>query len=262
LEAVAQEAKRGSEERILADGRWLTAAINAGKQYHEQQTAASKALVEDLRAEQQARAEITRATSQADIEIANKSLAAAKDALSAEFQAHEITAAKENEQLKQLAAQKYAMDLQALDNELATLEAGTAEYQRAFEQRRVLAAQYVLDQAALLRLFTEQTKQELSKQTEAYKSAFREIDEAVGTFFRDWASGQKSASQAALSALQEFMTKFISDLAEMALKFAAFELAQEIGWKQIAAGIAGVLRSIARISALDLPAASIFARSA
>jgi hypothetical protein len=198
LRAVAEEAQRGSDARIAADRRWLAAAIAAGAQYHDQARAAEEALTGDLKAQAQQRLQIRQIDAAAAISVSKISLQAERDALDAEVAAGKITASQKVATLEQLAQQEHQLDLRALDDQLATLQQGSAAYERVHDQILVLNARLQAQLNALARQGAVARRREIEKEATAWRGVVREIDSAEAGMVRQVLSGRETLGQGLL----------------------------------------------------------------
>lgn len=238
---ISGDVSKGDVDR-LAGEQQVWARLVAGEQLTgklrlDAQKDLDQATAALNKARSQQTLEINREDLAADIEIAKYKLEAAKANLAEDLAAHRITAARKTDILKQLTAAEYAEDIKQLDAELATLQAGTAAYQKTYDQIRVLRAKLGVDLAQADRQGAEEAKRELETQRQQWKQVFDQIDGAAKTFFNDILEGHKKVGVAAEQAAGKMLATWIEDLAEMGLKFAAFEAATLLGWTKIAAAI-------------------------
>jgi hypothetical protein len=195
---------------------------------------ATAALNRQTQTDQQA---ISRDQAKTEIEIAKLNVSAEKSALDQGVAQYRITAAEKAAILRDLANQEYALDLKAVEDQQKNDQQGTAEFARAENQKRVLAAQLKNDIAAIDRQQVTDSAREAEEQARNWRETYASIGEGVKTFINDSLSGNMTIGSAAEQAASRMLKNWIAALAEMALQFAAFEIATLAGWAKIAAAI-------------------------
>ncbi|HLH50091.1 MAG TPA: hypothetical protein VKV96_12175 [Roseiarcus sp.] len=127
------------------------------------------------------------------------------------MQAHQITAAKKLEILKNLTQAEADLDLKELQDELATLQKGTLEYERAYNQIRLLKAKLVNDLAALDRQAAADAKREASEEVSIWRGVVGEIENAESGLVRNIFSGRQRLSQSILQLGSEMVQKELAN---------------------------------------------------
>lgn len=126
-------------------------------------------------------AAITRSDVQADVAIGKLSIDAKKSQLQEELAAEQVNSGQKLAALRQLTASEFALDEQALENELSTLQQGTAEYERVYNEIRVLKAKLVADLAKLDQQGAADAARAAREEVTARKVATNEILSAEST---------------------------------------------------------------------------------
>jgi hypothetical protein len=199
------ERERDAWTGILGSDR-LTAAqrLEVQKEFNT----ASAALAKALQAEKQA---IARSDADTNIAIARMGIEAEKQALDEKLQLNQVSAGKKLQILKSLTDQEYQLDLKGLQDELALLHQGTAEYERVYNQIRELKAKLNLDLAALDRQAAADAAKQAQQQYNAWKTAVGEIENAESTMIGDILSHRKTFAQSLTSVMQTMVQKEIEN---------------------------------------------------
>ncbi len=186
---------------------------------------------------------IAQSDADADVQIAKISLQEKKAELDAEVAAHRITAQQRLDIEREMTRETYALEIQALQNELSTLQKGTKGYEDVYNKIRVLRAQLNADLAAL-------DRSELDSEASDWKAFYNEISSASGVFFNSLLLHDRTFGQAAAQSIDQILTKWIQALAQMLLQWSAFELATESGWTKLASAIGNPFSSGSGIGGL------------
>jgi hypothetical protein len=173
----------------------LAAADLSAKERLEVEKGYAEAKTALARAQQQEQDQIRRADLEGDLEISRLQIDARKSALEQDLQAHKITSQQKLDELKQLTQQEDQLNLQALEQELAMLKQQPAEYERVYNQIRVLKAKEVADLAALDRQAQIDAQKEARAETQIHKDMAREIMSAEDSLVRGIFSGRQSLTQ-------------------------------------------------------------------
>jgi hypothetical protein len=113
--------------------------------------------------------------------------------------------------LKQFAAQEYALDLQALQDELSTLNDLPVEYNRVYNEIRELKAKEVADLAALDHQAAQGATKAGQDQAKGWKDALGEIENAEGQMVSDLLTRRKSLTQSLMQMSGQLVEKEIAN---------------------------------------------------
>lgn len=199
------EATRDAWQQVLASDK-LTAS-----QRGEVQRSLNQTLSEIARQTAAQDDAIRRSDAAADIAIDRMKVEAAKQTLDEEVAAGKVSAAQKLATLQQLTDAEYQLDLQALNNELATLKNQPAEYERVYNQIRQLKAKLELDLATLGRQGAADAAREAKADATSWKSAVGEIESAESTMVGDLISKRRSLSQSLEQIGLQLLTKEIAN---------------------------------------------------
>jgi hypothetical protein len=147
----------------------------------------------------------------ADIEISRSAIEAKKSIVESEVATTATAVAQKYSLLKQFAAQEYALDLQSLQDELATLSDQPAAYNRVFNEIRVLKAKEVADLAALDHQAAAGAEKAAQDQTKGWKDALGEIENAEGQMVSNLLTRRKSLAQSLISMSAQLATQEITN---------------------------------------------------
>ena len=167
-------------------------------------------------------------------------LQAERDQLDAQVDAHKITAAQKIAILKELSQEEYQLDLQSLQNEMATLTPRTAAYEKVFNEILLLKQKNVTSMAALDRQAADAQKQQLAKMTADWEKALSPISSAFDQSVKGMIQGTTTLKNAVANLGTSILASIVDSIEKSVEKWAAGELAKT------AATQGGVL---ARISA-------------
>lgn len=154
---------------------------------------------------------IARSDADTDIAIARLTLDAKRSALEQEVQANQMAASQKLAILRELSAQEFALNDKALENELKSLQEGTPEYERAYNQIRELKAKLVIDLTNLDGQYAKDLARQLKEQNTLWSSSVKEIENVEGTLVSDVLNRRKSMSQSLQQIGAELVTKEISN---------------------------------------------------
>jgi hypothetical protein len=168
----------------VAGAQRVEAAREFSREYTEiaKQTAAQTAAIE--------RSDIS-----TDIAISKIQLDAKRSTLEQEVSANQISAAQKLAAMRQLAAESFSLDLQMLESEISTLQAGTAEYERVYNQIRELKAKLTADLMGYDSQYARDLAKQLKQQDSLWKSSIMEIESAEGSFVSNVLGRRKSMGQ-------------------------------------------------------------------
>jgi hypothetical protein len=230
-------AREGSSERLEADmAAFDYAAMTYGK-LSPIAVAAFKAMTASAKAYQDTQQEINQQVSENAIAVSRVEMEAKKASLQAQVDERKISVTQEVAALKQLEDQDYQSNLAMLQNRLSTLTQGTKEWQAAYGQIEVLTAQHDANLQKLDLDLASNQKQIAQQYGAAMKSVFEEIESTASSAMSTMLEGQKNWRQQASQEIDRLLVKWITDLAEMAAQFAAFEAATVLKWTQMASAI-------------------------
>ena len=154
---------------------------------------------------------IRRSDADADLAISRLKIEAQKSALEQELQARQINAAQKLQQLRALTEQEYQLNLAALQDELKLLREQPVEYERVYNQIRVLKAKEVADLAALDRQAALDAKRQADSELALHKDLSREIMTAEDGLVRGIFSGRQTLTQSLLAMGQNFLEREIAN---------------------------------------------------
>jgi hypothetical protein len=198
-------AERSTLEALLSDAR----IVGNQKVQIAQEVAAKTAEIN--KAEAAETQSIARSNVATDIRIGHMQIEAAKQSLDEELQLHQINAAQKLTILTNLTTQEAQLDIQRLNDELASLNPLTARYTEVYNQIRELKAKLVLDLATLDRQGAADAAREAQKEATAWKAAIGEIEGAETTMLGDLLAKRKSFGQSAIQAAGQVVDKEIED---------------------------------------------------
>lgn len=226
LQEQTNATRAGSLEKIAAAQREVQYAYEQGgtmtAAYKEALARQSQALRE-WEAEQAA---IRRSDADADAQISRITVEAEKQTLDEEVAAGAIGAQRKVAILKGFTAQAYQEDLKRLQDEMATLQQGTAAYEQAYNKIRVLKARHSAEMANLDRQAVNAQRKDLQENQKAWESAFQPINRAFSTAVTGILQGTETWRQAEARAAQSVALSFAEKATEMAGKWAAAEMAR------------------------------------
>ena len=197
----------------------LTAANLSAKERLEVEKNYAEARTALARAQQQEQDQIRRSDVEADVEIRRTQIEAEKSALDQELQAHKITSAQKLDDLKRLTQQEYQLDLDALQQQLAVLRQQPVEYERVYNQIRMLKAKEVADLAALDRQAQLDAQKEAKAESQIHKDMAREIMSSEDTLVHGIFSGRQNLTQSLESMASQLIQREIAnDLKYLTMK--------------------------------------------
>jgi hypothetical protein len=212
---ISGETGKGAIQRLEAE-RDVWASVLAGDRLTASQRAEVQrsfgADVASIARERQTQAQaIARSDANTDVAISRLALEAKKSELDAEVGATKQSVAQKYAVLKTLADQEFALDLQALNNELATLPQESAAYEETYNKIRELKAKLVAELAGLNRQETEAAKQAAKEQASDWKGVVGEIESSESGLVSDLLTKRKSLSASLVSISTEMVTKEIAN---------------------------------------------------
>ena len=134
----------------------------------------------------------------ADISIARSTLEAKKSLLDEQVAANAQAVAAKYAALRSLANDEYALDEESLRNEMTGLDNTSTEYNRIYNDIRVLKAKHVQDMAALDKQQTDAARHAAEQESTAWRGAVNEIEGAESSLVGDLLSKRRSLSQSLL----------------------------------------------------------------
>ena len=229
--AIAAQDNLSATQRLTRQ-RAVWAALLAGDTLtYDQRLAAQRSYDEasaalDRQRSTEART-IAKQDAATDIQIARETLAAKKSQLAEELAAKKITAQQWLAAMRDAVNQEYQLDLKRLEDEEATLAQEPAEYDRVYNEIRLLKAKLVADLAALDRQAAADQKKALKTGDDDWKSAANFVSRQVDTMTRGILMGTQTWQQA----LSRFGADMVANLASAGAKAVvnwAFEQAQKL----------------------------------
>jgi hypothetical protein len=213
--AINGEMSQSATQRLERERDAWTAIVSSDRLTASQRVEVQRELNQTIAALEKERftqaQEIARADASTDIAIARMGIDAEKQALDEKLQANQISAAKKLSLLKALTTQEEQLNEQELQAELATLQKGTADYERVFNQIRELKAKLNLDLASLDRQAALDAAKLNQQQVTQWKVAVGEIENAESTMIGDLLSHRKSFAQAVDDLMQSMAQKEIEN---------------------------------------------------
>jgi len=137
-----------------------------------------------------------------------------------------ITNAQKIDSLKDFAAQAYALDIQALQDEEQYGDLDEQQWNKVEDEKLAVAAKYNAELAKLDAQAAEAQLAEVKKTQEAYKSFFDTIDKDMDQMLQGVLQGTQTWGEAVAKVFDRLAESFIEDIAKMLLKWTAFEAAQ------------------------------------
>lgn len=199
------EAERQVWQQVLA-GDTLTAAQRVEVERSLNQTIAG--ITRERAAESQT---IARQDAAANIAIARLQIDAAKSAIDLSAAADRSAADQKLATLRQLTAEEFNLNEQALENELANLAQQPGAYDQVYNQIRELKAKLVVDLQALDRQANAAVAKDTKEQATQWHSAVAEIEGAEEGMVSDLLNKRKSLSASLLSIGAQLVTKEIAN---------------------------------------------------
>jgi hypothetical protein len=171
------------------------------------------------RAAAQEQATIDRQNVQTDIAISHLQIEAQKSALQLGTAASADAVAARLAQLRQLTATEFALNQDALQNELSQLEQSPAEYNRVFNEIREQKARLVIDLQNLDKEAADANKKYTKEQGAEWHSVVGEIENAESGLVGDILNRRRSLAQSLAQIGAQIVTSEISnDLKAMTTK--------------------------------------------
>jgi hypothetical protein len=213
--ALSGDTSTGPIQRLQAE-RQVWSELLAGDKLNAQQRVEVQRTVAQETAEiaKQAAAEqsaIAKSDADTDIAIAKINIEAKRGALEAEVTATQVSAAQKLQILRTLSSQELALDLQSLQNEIATMSQGTAEYERVLNQERELKAKQVLQLEQYDKQYAAEVARQQREQVTAWRATVSEIENAENQLINDVLGKRKSLGQSLVQIGQQFALKEIEN---------------------------------------------------
>lgn len=158
-----------------------------------------------LKAAQQAKIQLMDEETRTAIQLSNIELQTDKDNLAAQVAAGQITKTQEIEQLKDLAQQEYDIDDAALNDKIEHLKEGTLEYQKAQDQRLLLAAKFTQESSKL-------DQQQMQDEQKQYDTLFKGIENAMDSTVQGILQGTQTLQQGLARIFDNILIKIIEDM--------------------------------------------------
>jgi hypothetical protein len=207
--------RQGAIERLSAERDvWqqvLTGARLTAAERVEVQRSMNQAIAGIVREGAQESQTIARQDAAADIAIARLKIDAAKSVIDLTAAADQAAVATKLNSLRQLTAEEFALNEQALENAMAAAAQEPAAYNEAYNQIRELKAKLVADLAALDRQAATASAKEAKVQASDWKGVVGEIEGAEEGMVSDLLNKRKSLSQSLLSIGAQLVTKEIAN---------------------------------------------------
>lgn len=157
-----------------------------------------------------------------------QALAERRATLDAEVSDHLITKQEELADLRAFAQQQHDIERQALDDLIATLTEGTAEYRKAMDQRAVLEATHGKSMAALGAQTAQADRQDRDRTFREYEQMFAGIGQAANTSTLGLIKGTTTWQQAEVNVASAVVESFAIASEKMLANWAARLVAQQI----------------------------------
>lgn len=208
---IGTSERTGTLERLQAE-RSIWSQVLAGDglnaaQRIEVQRSLNASIVALTRESTVEAATIARQDVAADISISRMKIEAAKSAINLTEAADSAAVASRLARLRELTAQEFALNEQALENELSTLNALTPAYNQVYNQIRELKAKLVLDLAKLDKQAADASAKAAKQDVSQWRTAVNEITSAQSSLIADMVGKRRSLSQSLLSIGSELLTK-------------------------------------------------------
>jgi hypothetical protein len=199
------ERERDTWQQVLA-GEKLTAAQRVEVQRSLNQSIAT------LNKERQAQAiAITRSDTDTEIAISRLKIEAQKNALTQVTAATQEQAAQRLAILKELTNAEYALNVAQLQTELGGLKQGTAEYERVYNQIKLLKAKLNVDLTALDKEYASESARAAREQVNAWHAVVEGIQNAESRMAADLIGGRTTLNQSLLRLGQDLITREIQN---------------------------------------------------
>jgi hypothetical protein len=154
---------------------------------------------------------IARETADTDIELAKLAVDQKRTALEIDVSANRVSARQKLQIMTDLTTQLADLNEIQLTNELASLQPGTAAWQKAFDQIRVLRAKLNNDLETLDKQYQADVAKSSKMEATEWKSAVGEIESAETTLIGYLLSKRKSLSASLLQISGQLITKEIEN---------------------------------------------------
>lgn len=231
VQEMVQGARAGSQQRIqLAEQEVETAR----QLYGEESSEYRKALSDKRTAEREYSKEkqtIARQDAEADLAISKIELTTNKQLLDEGVAEGAITAQQKIEILRGFTEASYQEDLKRLQDELATLDSTTKEYDRVYNEIRKLKAQNNAELAQLDRQASETTKQEAEKATKAWEQGLAPLSNGISSSIQGMIMGTQTLKQAETRLAQSMLASVVDSAQKAVFHWAAAELAKTTATK-------------------------------
>lgn len=181
---------------------------------------------------------IAKNDSDTDLAISRLKIASEKAALDVQVQNNEISAQQKLQILQNLTNQEFQLNKTALENQIATLANQPVEFERVFNEIRLLKAKNVEDLAALNRQASEDARKQASDQTKCWRDMVGEITSAERGLVSNIFSGRQSLNQSLLQmGSQLLQSEIANDLKYLTVKIANSVFQLGIDQKTAAGGL-------------------------
>jgi hypothetical protein len=193
---------------------WATLLTNDHLTYDQRLAAqksfndASAALERQRKTETEA---IAKSNADTDIAISRLQLEAKKSLLAEEFNAKQITAQQEFDQLRDITKQLEKLDEDALQKRLDDLKHEPVQTAEVYNEIRLLKAKLTADLAAYDKQEQLDAQRSAQDQARAWKDALNEITSSEQTFLGDYLTGRKTAAQSAIAIADDLALKEIQN---------------------------------------------------
>ena len=135
----------------------------------------------------------------------------------------QMTAAQQIADLQQMAAEEYAIEIQAVDKLASTYDSDSAEYAELQNKKLVLAQQFANEQAKLVEQQAANQKKQYDAELAPWKQLMGDMGGAADTMINGVLSGTQTFKQALSKAFDDLGIKFSEVMAKMLAEFAVFE---------------------------------------
>jgi hypothetical protein len=167
--------------------------------------------------------QIDRNDYQTALELQKLKLQNKKDTDEAAVQSGHMSAAQQIADLQQMAAQEYAIELQAVDQLAGTYDEDSTEYAALQNKKVLLAQQYTNEVAKLNEQLAAAQKKQYEAELAPWKSLMEDMGGAANTMINGVLSGTQTWKQALTKSYDDLGIKFAEVMVKMTGEYLAFE---------------------------------------
>jgi hypothetical protein len=159
---------------------------------------------------------------QNQIKLADEAYKQTQEKLNSEVKLHQITYDQETQALIAALAARHDAEDAAANAEMALYAAGTAGYEKALAERKLLDAKYALDHQKII-------DQQLEHDAQEWQKALTPIEGAFNSQLRGLLSGTETWAQAMKKVFSSLVLDAIGELGKLAVEKASLGLASALG---------------------------------